>query len=93
MAMVAVQLALTALFLILTMVYTHRAHMQVIKSSTLATLVALDRNTREHIGGIDDLEGLKENGSCLAVRLQRGASGIALWLGMMRDDNGSEPGM
>jgi len=91
--MVAVQLALTALFLILTMVYTHRAHMQVIKSSTLATLVALDRNTREHIGGIDDLEGLKENAPCLAVRLQRGASGIALWLGMMRDDNGPELGM
>ncbi|KAK4445359.1 hypothetical protein QBC34DRAFT_451388 [Podospora aff. communis PSN243] len=91
MAMVAVQLALTALFLILTMVFTHRAHMQVIKCSSLATLVALDGNTRDHIGGIDDLEGLKENAPRLAVRLQRGTNGIAVWLGMMRHSTG--PGL
>ncbi|KAK1753682.1 hypothetical protein QBC47DRAFT_304021 [Echria macrotheca] len=85
MAMVAAQLGLTALFLVITMIYTHRAQMQVIKCSSLATLCALDSNTRGHIGGIDDLEGLKEKAKCLAVRLQRGASGIALWLGMLRD--------
>jgi hypothetical protein len=67
--------------------------MQVIKCSSLATLVALDRNTRDHIGGIDDLEGLKENAPCLAVRLQRGASGIAIWFGMMRDSTGPGPEM
>ena len=48
-------------------------------------MCALDKNTREHIGGIDDLEGLKEKAKCLTVRLQRGASGVALWLGMQRE--------
>ena len=85
MTMVAAQLVLTALFLGMTGVYTHRMHMQVIKASSLATLCALDKNTREHIGGINDLEGLKERAKCLAVRLQKGPSGIALWLGMLRD--------
>jgi len=89
MAMVAAQLALTALFLVMTMVHTHRAEMQVIKCSSLATLCALDKNTREHIGDLDDLEGLKNKATCLTVRLQRGASGVALWLGMQRD-GGSE---
>jgi hypothetical protein len=88
MAIVAVQLALTALFLGMTIMYTHHAQIQVIKCSSLATLCALDKNTREHIGGIDNLEGLKENARCLAVRLQRGASGIAVWLGMLRDSDG-----
>lgn len=83
--MVAAQLALTALFLAITMASTYRSHMQVIKCSSLATMCALDKNTREHIGGIDDLEGLKEKAKCLTVRLQRGASGVALWLGMQRE--------
>ncbi|KAK3339719.1 hypothetical protein B0T25DRAFT_466605 [Lasiosphaeria hispida] len=91
MAMVAAQLVLTLLFLGMTVVTTHRAQMQVIKCSSLAMLCALDRNTRDHIGGINDLEGLKRKAKCLAVRLQRGGSGIALWLGMQRDGrSGSE---
>ena len=84
MAVLATQLALTALFLILTISATYTSRMQVIKSSSLATLCALDKSTHQYIGGFDDLEGLNKKAKDLGVRLERGSSGVALWLGMQQ---------
>ncbi|KAK0725856.1 hypothetical protein B0H67DRAFT_571729 [Lasiosphaeris hirsuta] len=83
-AMLAAQLVLTTVFLVLTATATHRARMQVIKSSSLATLCALDKATRQHVGGINDLDSLNQKAKMLGVRLERGSSGVALWLGMRR---------
>jgi hypothetical protein len=78
--MLAVQLVLTFIFLGLTMLATHKAQMQVIKCSSLATLCALDKNARGHVGGINDLDSLGKKARMFGVRLERGSSGVALWL-------------
>ncbi|KAK0654739.1 hypothetical protein B0T16DRAFT_432514 [Cercophora newfieldiana] len=83
-SMLAVQLVLTFLFLGLTMLATHKAQMQVIKCSSLATLCALDKNSRGHVGGINDLDSLAKKAKMIGVKLERGSSGVALWLGMGR---------
>ena len=86
--MLAVQLVLTFVFLGLTMYATHRARMQVIKCSSLATLCALDKNARGHVGGIHDLDSLRKKSSMVGVRLERGSSGVGLWLGVGRRESG-----
>jgi len=88
--MLAVQLVLTALFLALTVLTTQRAKVQVIKCSSLATLCALDKTARQHVGGINDLESLGKKAKVLGVRLERGSSGVALWLGIGRRSGQSD---
>jgi len=83
-SMLAVQLALTLIFLVLTIYTTHQAQMQVIKCSSLATLCALDKGARGHVGGINDLDSLGKKARMVGVRLERGSGGVAVWLGMGR---------
>ncbi len=82
--MLATQVVLTTLFLILTVTTTYRAQMQVLKCSSLATLCALDKETREQVGGIEDINVLKKRAKKIKVNLERGESGAALWLGAPR---------
>jgi hypothetical protein len=82
LAMLASQLFLTAVFLILTMMVTHTERIQVIKGSSLAPFCAMDWATRQHLGGINDLDALDQKSKELRVRLERGSSGVALWLCM-----------
>ena len=81
MAMLAVQLLLTTMFLAATIAETYASRMQVIKSSSLATLCALDRTTRRRVGGLGDIDELTKGAKDTEVRLERDASGVALWLG------------
>ncbi|KAK1757952.1 hypothetical protein QBC47DRAFT_294676 [Echria macrotheca] len=83
-AMLASQLVLTTVFLTLTIVSTRRAQMQVIKCSSLATLCALDKKTRQHVGGINDLDSLEQKAKLLGVQLHRNSAGVALGLEMRR---------
>lgn len=92
LGMLASQLVLTAVFLAFTMLSTRRAHMQVIKCSSLATLCALDKTTRQHVGGINDLDSLEQKAKMLGVHLERNSSGVALWLGVRRSDGTVEGG-
>ncbi|KAK5651785.1 hypothetical protein OQA88_11652 [Cercophora sp. LCS_1] len=78
LAMLIAQLALTALFLLLTMSSSHREEIQVIKCSSLATLCALDEGARREIGGLDDLRDLTERAKRSHVRLDCEGSAIAL---------------
>ncbi|KAK3337607.1 hypothetical protein B0T19DRAFT_481899 [Cercophora scortea] len=64
-SLLAAQLALTAVFLALTIARTHVARMQVIKSSSLATLCALDKATRQQVGGVHDLDALERKAKTL----------------------------
>ncbi|KAH7117406.1 hypothetical protein EDB81DRAFT_916196 [Dactylonectria macrodidyma] len=84
MAMLATQLLLTALFLAVTILTTHSAHLQVMKSSSLATVCGLDEASRKHLGGISDFETLNKRAKCLKISLERGGSGIPLWLGIKK---------
>ncbi|KAK0644005.1 hypothetical protein B0T16DRAFT_333678 [Cercophora newfieldiana] len=80
-SMLAVQLLLTAVFLIFTVTKTYKLRMQVIKNSSLATLCALDETTRQQIGSFGDLDGITRKAKDLEVRLERDEKGVALWLG------------
>ncbi|KAK0658496.1 hypothetical protein QBC41DRAFT_331942 [Cercophora samala] len=89
MGMLTTQLVLTTLFLVLTVVATYMSRVQVIKSSSLATLCALDEETRRDIGGIGDgVDQLEKRAKKVPVRLERrgdvedSASGAVVWLGI-----------
>lgn len=77
------ELALALAFLAGSVVATARARLQVIKGSSLATMVALtDQSIRMRLGGIDDLDGLEERAGKVTVRMERGVSGVGLGLGL-----------
>lgn len=84
LAMLATQLFLTAVFLVLTIVATRAERLQIIKGSNLAALCAMDPATRRHVGNIDDLDALTQRAKTLRVRIERGSSGVAVWLRMRR---------
>jgi hypothetical protein len=88
-AMLAAQLVLTGFFLTAIMVETHSARMQILKSSTLATLCGLSKACRMQLGGIHDVSTLKKRAESLDVKLERGSSGVALWLGVNSRKNDS----
>jgi len=48
----AAEIGLATVFLVMTVLYTRRLKMQVLKSSPLATLLALNDETRSTVGGI-----------------------------------------
>jgi hypothetical protein len=79
-ALLAVQLVLASLFLIAIIVETRVARLQILKGSTLATMCALDGAARDAVGGIGNFDGMRKKANALGVRLERGASGTALWL-------------
>lgn len=81
MAMIAAQLFLTSIFLAATIHYSSSSHLQILKGSSLATMCALDKDTRQLLGDINDFDKLKERASTVKVRLERRSSGIAIWLG------------
>ncbi|KAK4656893.1 hypothetical protein QC762_0040260 [Podospora pseudocomata] len=95
MGMLTTQLVLTTLFLVLTVAATYMSRVQVIKSSSLATLCALDDETRQDIGGIGDgVDKLEQKAKKVSVRLERSRHGDiedsagrpALWLGTPKQE-------
>jgi hypothetical protein len=75
----AVQVCLTIVVLIFTMIATCRSHMQILKGSSLATMCALNEKAKAKLGGVGDMDTLKSKAKELNVKLQRGAAGeIAL---------------
>ena len=79
-SMLGGQLVLTSAFLLAIMWESWRAKMQVLKSSTLATMCALDSTGRDAVGGISSPSGMERKAKELGVRLGRDPSGNALWL-------------
>ncbi|KAK0739493.1 hypothetical protein B0T21DRAFT_285718 [Apiosordaria backusii] len=98
MGMLTAQLVLTAMFLAMTVVATYMSRVQVIKSSSLATLCALDEETRRDIGGLGDgVDGLEKKAKKVSVQLERraefddpaarsGTSGPVVWLGIPQEE-------
>lgn len=87
-AMLAVQLGLTLFFLAAVITRTMATRVQVLKGSSLATLSGLDNESRSMLGGIQNSHNLKERATALRVRLERGLSGMALWLGRPANGQG-----
>jgi hypothetical protein len=74
------ELLFSVLFLMGTLLMTHAAGIQIIKGSSLATLCSLDESTRRFLGGINDFEAMKQRARRVEVKLEKGVSGIGLWL-------------
>lgn len=77
-----IELLSATVFLASVVLATRRARMQVIKGSSLGAMCALDGLARRRLGSIDDCEGLNRRARHMDVRLQRGVSGVAMWLAM-----------
>ena len=74
------ELALAAAFLAGTIIITKRSRMHVMKSSSLATMCALDERTRRYLGNINDLPSLETQAKKTVVKLETSVSGSAVWL-------------
>lgn len=60
------------------MVKTRRAKVDVLRSSTLATICGLSQEVRSFMGPVDRRSGLLERAEGLRVRLQKGDLGWSL---------------
>jgi hypothetical protein len=69
----AVQLGLTIIVLLFTIVTTYRSRMQILKGNSLATMCALSQGVKTELGGIEDMERLKRRAKGIRVGLERGA--------------------
>ncbi len=73
--MLVAQLSLVMLFFVATVAQTYMSRMQVIKGSTLATMCALDSETRAALGDSKDPGGISRRAADMSVRLERGGGG------------------
>src|ERR1700722_6673510 len=71
----AVQLGLTIIVLLFTIVATYRSRMQILKGNSLATMSALSQRVKTKLGGMEDMERLKKRAKGMRVELERGADG------------------
>src|SRR5687767_12352007 len=72
--MLITQLVLTSLFLVSVVIETWIARVQILKGSTLATMCALDGAARNIVGGISDLNAMKERARTLGLVLEQGGN-------------------
>ncbi|OCK74581.1 hypothetical protein K432DRAFT_409737 [Lepidopterella palustris CBS 459.81] len=73
----AVQLWLTIIVLLFTIVATYRSGIQILKENSLATMCALSQNVKADLGGMQDMKSLKSKAKRMSVRLRRGADAEA----------------
>jgi hypothetical protein len=71
----AAQLGLTIIVLLFTIVATSRSRMQILKGNLLATMCALSQGVKTELGGMEDMERLKERAKGMTVGLERGVDG------------------
>ena len=74
-SLLAVQLGLTIIVLLFTIVATYRNRMQILKGNSLATMCALSQGVKTELGGMEDMERLKRRAKGMRVGLERGADG------------------
>ncbi len=81
-SMLLAQLGLVTLFFAMTVAQTYIARMHVLKGCPLATMCALDRDTRTALGDVDEGAKFRARAEGLRVRLVRGQGidGAGLWL-------------
>jgi hypothetical protein len=65
----AAEILLAIVFLIVTIVYTRQLRMKVLKSSPLATLLALSDETRSTFGGITNPRSVRKDARSLKVNM------------------------
>ncbi|KAM0816194.1 hypothetical protein AB5N19_01995 [Seiridium cardinale] len=92
--LIATQLVLASGFLFFVVLATKQARIQILKSSTLPVMIALNQKTKDELGGIHDVHTLQDKASKVNVKLERCVGGVGLWLGLAQDSgsySGSPP--
>jgi hypothetical protein len=74
------QIVLSTVFLSAIIIWTRMEKLQIIKTSSLATFVALDADARSYLGSMGDFDSLGSRADQFDVRLERGLSGSGAWL-------------
>src|SRR5277367_149917 len=70
-SLLAVQLGLTIIVLLFTIVATYRSRMQILKGNSLATMCALSQGVKNELGGMEDMKRLKIRARGMRVALER----------------------
>ncbi len=97
----AMEILLAAAFLVMTVLYTRRLKIRVLKSSLLATLLALDNEARSTVGGITTPSRMHSTSRHINVSLggedrPAASSGSSIWLGRTdvgQDHVGQDPAL
>ena len=71
----ASQLGLAIFVLSFTIVATNQSRIQILKGNSLATMCALSQGVRTQLGGMENMERLKERAQGMSVKLERSADG------------------
>jgi len=74
LSLLATQLVLAIVFLVGTVVATHGSSVQIVKSSSIATLCVLDESAKSQLGPVGDLKELAANAGLVKVKLERQGS-------------------
>ncbi|KAK3317722.1 hypothetical protein B0T19DRAFT_488907 [Cercophora scortea] len=92
LAFLLCQISLTGVLLAAVVIWTRVEHIQIIKTSSLAGMVALDDGSRAHLGGINDLPGLSTRAALVSMKLEKSSvSGLAMGLTTTRDGAAMAP--
>jgi hypothetical protein len=75
MSFLGLQLGLTVVVLLFTIVATYRSRMQILKGDSLATMCALNETVKTELGGIENMKELTRRAKEKNVGLDRGADG------------------
>jgi hypothetical protein len=86
----SVQLGCTFVFMGLTIWATGRKGVEVMKGSSLATLVALDAGVRGEMGGLGGFERLKQHATRVRVRLRQDSDGVVGLSREVEEEHGEE---
>lgn len=79
--LIATQLVLASAFLATVIVATRQARVQILKTSTLPIMIALNPQTQRDMSGMLEVQALADTARGVRVQLERGAGGAGLWLG------------
>ena len=72
---IAIQLWLTIIVLLFTIIATYRSRMEILKGNSLATMCALSQSVKAKLGGVGDMEGLTSKAKTMKVKLERSEDG------------------
>jgi hypothetical protein len=74
------QLVLTVIILIFTIIATHWNRVQILKGSSLATMIALSPELKRELGWMEDIEAVERNAEGLKVWVDVWADGAVMSL-------------
>jgi hypothetical protein len=81
-SLITTQILLASAFLTTVIWMTRRARVQILKSSTLPIMLALNPQAQRDMSGMLEVQTLADRARGVRVKLERGVGGVGLWLGL-----------